>query len=262
MEIARRISRRCHRRIRYLELNSYHPILRSSSDHPPCSTSVGPAQSTVGVVQRIDGGWRVRSTVLFHVDILRMLGGNLRVVTTSVSAPWSYARAWCYRRPWVEVVLLAAAFDPDGPQEPAGWIKQSVPIRRGVRMAAEVCPSGACRVHSRMSGLRHRDTDLMASRSRKVGMVFIGGRGAVSLSVRSALSIQVWCYPWQRLPAPTSLTISTVTPRTCGEAGSPSSQADHYHRCGVEGAVGGDQGLGQRERVRGVRAWSDPGQRP
>ena len=92
--------------------------------------SVGPARSTVGAVQRIDGGWRVRSTALFHVDILRMLGGNLRVVTTSVSAPWSYTRAWCYRRPWVEVVLLAAAFDPDGPQEPAGWIKQVGTERR------------------------------------------------------------------------------------------------------------------------------------
>lgn len=59
-----------------------------------------------------------------------MLGGNLRVVTTPVSAPWSYTRAWCYRRPWVEVVLLAAAFDPDGPQEPAGWIKQVGTERR------------------------------------------------------------------------------------------------------------------------------------
>lgn len=32
--------------------------------------------------------------------------------------------------PWVEVVLLAAAFDPDGPQEPAGWIKQVGTERR------------------------------------------------------------------------------------------------------------------------------------
>lgn len=97
-----------------------------------CSSRVpaGPAQSTVGAVQRLDGGWRVRSTELFHVDILRMLGGNLRVVTTPVSEPWSYTRAWCYRRPWVEVVLLAAAFDPDGPQEPAGWIKQVGTQRR------------------------------------------------------------------------------------------------------------------------------------
>lgn len=85
---------------------------------------------SVDRVQRIEGGWRIRSTERFHVDILRMLGGNLRVVTTPVSDPWSYTRAWCYQRPWVEVVLAAAAFDPDEDEEPVGWIKQVWTERR------------------------------------------------------------------------------------------------------------------------------------
>lgn len=89
-----------------------------------------PDAPVLGSVQRIEGGWRVRSTDRFHVDILRMMGQNLRVVTTPVSEPLSYTRAWCYQRPWVEVVLAAAAFDPDSDDEPVGWIKQVWTERR------------------------------------------------------------------------------------------------------------------------------------
>lgn len=80
--------------------------------------------------RRFKGGWRVRSTNYFHVDILRMLGGNLRVVTTPVTDPLTYTRAWCYQRPFLEVILLAAAFDPDRDDEPVGWIKQVGTERR------------------------------------------------------------------------------------------------------------------------------------
>lgn len=81
-------------------------------------------------VQRIDGGLRVHTTSRFHVDILIMLGGNLRLVTTPVDHPLEYTRAWCYRRPIIEVVLAAAAFDPDGDDEPTGWIKHVGTERR------------------------------------------------------------------------------------------------------------------------------------
>ena len=94
------------------------------------TATAAPGVPVVGPVQRVEGGWRVRSTNQFHVDVLRMLGGNLRVVTTPVLEPWSYTRGWCYQRPWVEVVLAASAFDPDGDDEPVGWIKQIWTERR------------------------------------------------------------------------------------------------------------------------------------
>jgi hypothetical protein len=72
----------------------------------------------------------VHSTARFHVDILRMLAANLRLVTTPVDQPLTYTRAWCYQRPLVEVVLAAVALDPDGDDEPVGWIKQVGTERR------------------------------------------------------------------------------------------------------------------------------------
>ena len=84
----------------------------------------------LGPIQRIDRGWRVHSTTRFYVDILRMLGGNLRVVTTPVDQPLTYTRAWCYQRPLIEVVLAAAAFNPDRDDEPTGWVKQVGTERR------------------------------------------------------------------------------------------------------------------------------------
>lgn len=81
-------------------------------------------------IRRIDGGLRVHSTDQFHVDILAMLGGNLRLVTTPVDHPLGYTRAWCYQRPITEVVLAAAAFNPDGDDEPTGWIKHVGTERR------------------------------------------------------------------------------------------------------------------------------------
>lgn len=44
---------------------------------------VGVGELPAGVV-RIEGGWRVWSSTRFHVDVLAMLGGNLRLVTTPV----------------------------------------------------------------------------------------------------------------------------------------------------------------------------------
>ena len=63
------------------------------------------AELPAGELVRIEGGWRVWSSTLFHVDVLRMLGGNLRVVTTPVERPLEYTRAWCFQRSLVEVVL-------------------------------------------------------------------------------------------------------------------------------------------------------------
>jgi hypothetical protein len=91
---------------------------------------VGVGELPVGVV-RIEGGWRVWSSARFHVDVLAMLGGNLRVVTTPVERPLEYTRAWCFQRSLVEVVLLALAFDPDDVgSEPVGWVKQVGSERR------------------------------------------------------------------------------------------------------------------------------------
>ena len=89
-----------------------------------------PAVPVLGPTHRIPGGWRVHSADRFHVDILRMLGANFRLVTTPVDQPLTYTRAWCYQRPLVEVVLAAVALDPDGDDEPVGWIKQVGTERR------------------------------------------------------------------------------------------------------------------------------------
>ena len=114
-----------------IENASEHATSGGSDGSWSSRVPVGPAQSTVAAVQRLDGGWRVRSTEVFHVDILRMLGGNLRVVTTPVEQPLEYTRAWCFQRPLVEVVLAALAFDPDDlGSEPAGWVKQVGSERR------------------------------------------------------------------------------------------------------------------------------------
>jgi len=94
------------------------------------SRAISSATSVVGPIQRINGGWRIHSTARFHVDILKMLGWNLRLVTTPVDQPLTYTRAWCYQRPLVEVVLAAAAVDPDGDDEPVGWVKQVGTERR------------------------------------------------------------------------------------------------------------------------------------
>ena len=91
---------------------------------------VGVGELPAGVV-RIDGGWRVWSSARFHVDVLAMLGGNLRLVTTPVERPLEYTRAWCFQRSLVEVVLAALAFDPDDVgSEPVGWVKQVGSERR------------------------------------------------------------------------------------------------------------------------------------
>lgn len=49
----------------------------------------------------IHGGWRIRSTTQFHVDVLRMISGNLRLVTTPLPWPLEYTRSWCYQVPLI-----------------------------------------------------------------------------------------------------------------------------------------------------------------
>ena len=115
------------------------------------------AAPVLGPIQRIQGGWRVHSTARFHVDILKMLGANLRLVTTPVDQPRTYTRAWCYQRPLVEVVLAAVALDPDGDGEPVGWIKGGDGAPR-LRLASQVQVAGACWLRSALPGLRQRST--------------------------------------------------------------------------------------------------------
>jgi hypothetical protein len=80
--------------------------------------------------QRIEGGWRVRETEYYFIDVMVMMGGNLRVTLTCKDAPGFYARGWCYHDSLPAVVLAAGAFDADGGEEPIGWIKEIGTERR------------------------------------------------------------------------------------------------------------------------------------
>jgi hypothetical protein len=77
----------------------------------------------------IDGGWRIRETERYFIDVLKM--SNWRIVTTPKSAPWEYERGWCYREAFTVVVLRCWGFDPDKGEEPIGWIKEVKTERRG-----------------------------------------------------------------------------------------------------------------------------------
>jgi hypothetical protein len=80
--------------------------------------------------QRIDGGWRVRETQKYFVDVMLMMYGNLRIVLVPKGGPYCYERGWCYHASLPAVVFAAAAFDPDRGQEPVGWIKEIGTERR------------------------------------------------------------------------------------------------------------------------------------
>lgn len=82
-----------------------------------------------GSVQ-IDGGWRIRTTERFHIDVLRM-NFNWRIVTTYRHSDWEYDRGWCYQEPLMVVVLRCGTFDPDRGEEPIGWVKEVRTERRG-----------------------------------------------------------------------------------------------------------------------------------
>ncbi len=77
----------------------------------------------------IEGGWRVRTTERFHIDVIRM-GFNWRMVTTYKDSDWQYERGWCYQEPLVVIILRCATFDPDIGEEPAGWVKEVRTERR------------------------------------------------------------------------------------------------------------------------------------
>jgi hypothetical protein len=80
--------------------------------------------------QRIEGGWRVRETEQYFVDVMRMAYGNLRIVLVAKDSPYFYERGWCYHDSLPAVVLAAGVFDPDAGEEPVGWIKEVGTERR------------------------------------------------------------------------------------------------------------------------------------
>jgi hypothetical protein len=78
----------------------------------------------------IEGGWRVRETGRYFIDVLHF-GRNWRIVTTSKRYPMEYERGWCYQgETLIAVVLRCFVFDPDAGQEPTGWIKEVSTERR------------------------------------------------------------------------------------------------------------------------------------
>lgn len=77
----------------------------------------------------------------YHVEVVRMCWGNLRVVTTPVQSPLFYDRGWCYSRVTVaHVAVLASQFDPADPHdEPVGWVREVSTQRRA---CAHLYPPG------------------------------------------------------------------------------------------------------------------------
>lgn len=82
----------------------------------------------------IDGGWRVRETKDYYVDVMTMAFGNKRIVETPKADPVGYERGWCYHEPLPVVVLRCFTFEPgDRGSEPVGWVKQVGTERRGCK---------------------------------------------------------------------------------------------------------------------------------
>jgi hypothetical protein len=81
-------------------------------------------------LEPIDGGWRVKTTPWGHIDLLRMLPPNWRLVRTPLDDPTCYDRGWCYTGPYALVAALAAAkaWDGSSDTEPAGWVRQVAPF--------------------------------------------------------------------------------------------------------------------------------------
>lgn len=96
--------------------------------------------------QPIHGGWRVRETEHFWVDVLTMMFGNTRIVVTPKDQPLAYLRGWCYSDGLTLTVLRAGTFDPEAGEEPVGWVKEVGTERR------------ACAAYVR-GGRRHRVYD-------------------------------------------------------------------------------------------------------
>lgn len=77
----------------------------------------------------IEGGWRVRETGRYFVDVMRY--SNLRMVITPKAHPMGYDRGWCYQEPLHVVIMRCFTFDPDAGEEPIGWVKEVGTERRG-----------------------------------------------------------------------------------------------------------------------------------
>lgn len=79
----------------------------------------------------IEGGWQVRETEQYFIQVIRM-GANQRIVTVPKAWPEMYERGWCYNREsLVNVILRCQLFNPDLGEEPTGWIKEAGTERRG-----------------------------------------------------------------------------------------------------------------------------------
>jgi hypothetical protein len=79
----------------------------------------------------IDGGFRIKTTEWGHLDVLKMLFGNWRLVLTSLECEQVWLRGWCYTeadsggQPALLAATLAAmAWDGSPESEPAGWYKE------------------------------------------------------------------------------------------------------------------------------------------
>lgn len=84
---------------------------------------------SIDTPQQIHGGWRVRETERFYVDVLKMMF-NTRIVITPKSSELEYLRGWCYQEPLHATVLRCALFDPEAGEEPVGWVKEVGTERR------------------------------------------------------------------------------------------------------------------------------------
>jgi hypothetical protein len=80
--------------------------------------------------QQIHGGWRVKETDHYWVDVLAMMFGNTRMVITPKDSPYEWLRGWCYNDGLTPTVMRAAAYDPEAGGEPEGWVKEVGTERR------------------------------------------------------------------------------------------------------------------------------------
>lgn len=95
---------------------------------------------------KIDGGFRVRETEKYYIDILPMLSTlRLALRRKGNPDPWEMENAWCYSNNLIEVVLRCLSFDPDAGEIPEGWIKE-VPTER--RACYHLIPRGKHREFS------------------------------------------------------------------------------------------------------------------
>lgn len=79
----------------------------------------------------IDGGWQVRETERYFIQVIRM-GTNQRIILVPKDWPHIYERSWCYNgETVVAIILRCQLFNPDEGEEPTGWVKEPGTERRG-----------------------------------------------------------------------------------------------------------------------------------